>query len=546
MSLEPKVSVASSKSTGIKVYDSTGVYNASTNPGGYGAPNEDSGDITAILVQMAVIGETLPAATAFSAGERGDYISPIPVTIGTPTFADGVYDIRTLIGFAGPATVSASAGSKQFQLTSASTVFLVAVGFTIDSLDPEKLYRIDRTKVLNGTGGYVTDALPAATNLNVTIYYEAQKYALVYDQGEACLLEDISKLGCGCNSEETLKLTERYARYLSMLQRFTREEDYQGAHKLALQLHNDCDPQCLPCGTSGRNTGSSSSSSTCVPPTISTQPSDVNTTLGANAAFTVVAAGSPKLYYQWKKNGIDIAGATGATLNLLNIQNSDTASYTCKVWNACGQVTSDAADLTVSSELTPVTILTHPQNQTVAPGATVVFSVVAAGSPTITYQWRKDGVNLNGETGSTLTLAAVDAGDEADYDCVVTNPVNSVVSNAGTLTLGEVALWGWMDTLPVDENDVLNLQASGPFTPGGTITADFRANEEPKYLIMAEPATEPQKTTWYATPLNNGIIPNSGGPVDGLFYVLDTYGSWRVYVSAYPTYNTENVIEFRV
>ena len=47
-------------------------------------------------------------------------------------------------------------------------------------------------------------------------------------------------------------------------------------------------------------------------PTIMRQPSDVTVTVGRSARFKVRASGSLPLHYQWKKNGVDIGGATGA------------------------------------------------------------------------------------------------------------------------------------------------------------------------------------------------------------------------------------------
>src|SRR6266478_2199697 len=47
-----------------------------------------------------------------------------------------------------------------------------------------------------------------------------------------------------------------------------------------------------------------------VAPTIATQPANQTVTAGQTAAFTVVAAGTAPLSYQWQKNGVNIAGAT--------------------------------------------------------------------------------------------------------------------------------------------------------------------------------------------------------------------------------------------
>ncbi len=43
-------------------------------------------------------------------------------------------------------------------------------------------------------------------------------------------------------------------------------------------------------------------------PTITTQPQNQSVTVGATATFTVVAAGTAPLSYQWSKNGAPIGG----------------------------------------------------------------------------------------------------------------------------------------------------------------------------------------------------------------------------------------------
>ena len=81
-------------------------------------------------------------------------------------------------------------------------------------------------------------------------------------------------------------------------------------------------------------------------------------------------------------------------------------------------------------------ITTQPSSQTVAPGANVTFSVVATGSPTPTYQWKKGGTDIAGATLPTLPLPNVQAGDAGSYTVVVTNSAGSVTSSTATLTVG--------------------------------------------------------------------------------------------------------------
>ncbi len=94
-------------------------------------------------------------------------------------------------------------------------------------------------------------------------------------------------------------------------------------------------------------TGSSGGGATM--PAISTQPQSQTVTSGSNVMFAVSATGSPAPTYQWRKDGNDLAGETGASLSLTNVQTSAAGSYTVVVTNSAGSVTSQAAMLTVNA-----------------------------------------------------------------------------------------------------------------------------------------------------------------------------------------------------
>jgi hypothetical protein len=80
-------------------------------------------------------------------------------------------------------------------------------------------------------------------------------------------------------------------------------------------------------------------------------------------------------------------------------------------------------------------ILTNPVSRTVNAGNPAAFSVVATGIPDPTYQWLRNGTNLDGETNATLSLAGATAEDAGDYSVTVSTPAGSVTSRAATLTV---------------------------------------------------------------------------------------------------------------
>jgi hypothetical protein len=65
-------------------------------------------------------------------------------------------------------------------------------------------------------------------------------------------------------------------------------------------------------------------------------------------------------------------------------------------------------------------------------GATATFTVVAMAT---SYQWQKNGFNINGATSATLTLNSVSSLNEGTYTCVVTGANGSLTSSAATLTV---------------------------------------------------------------------------------------------------------------
>ncbi len=86
-------------------------------------------------------------------------------------------------------------------------------------------------------------------------------------------------------------------------------------------------------------------------PLIITQPSDQVAASGGTVYLRVGAVGTGPLNYQWSLNGTNLAGATGATLLLTNVQCSQSGSYAVTITNIYGSTNS--ADAVVTVVLTP-------------------------------------------------------------------------------------------------------------------------------------------------------------------------------------------------
>lgn len=186
------------------------------------------------------------------------------------------------------------------------------------------------------------------------------------------------------------------------------------------------------------------------PPQITRQPADVTVVEPNTATFSVVALGTPPFTYQWQRSDdagatfADLPGATSDTFatGATSVAADDGDRYRVLVSNLEGTTTSTAARLTVTPNLAPPTIGTHPQDVNVAVGGDATFSVVASGtSPQ--YQWQRSNdagasfADIAGATNASFTLSNVQSADDnARFRARVFNAAGSVTSNAARLTVG--------------------------------------------------------------------------------------------------------------
>jgi hypothetical protein len=81
-------------------------------------------------------------------------------------------------------------------------------------------------------------------------------------------------------------------------------------------------------------------------------------------------------------------------------------------------------------------IATQPVGVTASAGQTATFTVVATGTPPLSYQWRKNGVNISGAVAASYTTPPIVVADNgASFTCVVTNNLGSVTSSGAVLTV---------------------------------------------------------------------------------------------------------------
>ena len=180
------------------------------------------------------------------------------------------------------------------------------------------------------------------------------------------------------------------------------------------------------------------------PPSIGTQPANATISAGSGTSFTVGASGTG-LSYQWQVNpgsgyvnvvnNATYSDATTATLTLSNVgAGLSGALYQVVVSGTVAPpIISTAATLTVLA-VAPL-ITTQPLSQTVVVGDLVTFTVTASGSAPLTYQWRRNGTDLPGQTSPSYSFVASQADQGALFSATVSNSGGQATSLAATLVV---------------------------------------------------------------------------------------------------------------
>jgi uncharacterized repeat protein (TIGR03806 family) len=170
-------------------------------------------------------------------------------------------------------------------------------------------------------------------------------------------------------------------------------------------------------------------------PTLTASPSN-NVFAGASVIFSPNVLGLSPFQYQWQSNGVNLAGATNATLVLANAQVADSASYDVVVRNSSGTNESPVLVLTVNPAAAPSFVQQPaPVSVTNYVNGLATFTAVVAGSPPIALQWEHDGTNLAGQTASSLTLPNLQINETGSYALLASNALGTNLSAPAALTV---------------------------------------------------------------------------------------------------------------
>ncbi len=158
----------------------------------------------------------------------------------------------------------------------------------------------------------------------------------------------------------------------------------------------------------------------------------------------------------------------------------------------------------LNTECMPISVISHPQNQTFSIGSTINLEVTTSGTPPYTYQWRKNGMDIPNATNATYTTPPLDLSDNgSNYNCFVTNcnGTNNATSNSAVLTVTSNCVPVSITSPPSNQTAIVGNTATFSVTTTGTppFTYQWRKNG-----IDIPIATEQTYTTPPLTLADNG------------------------------------------
>ena len=211
----------------------------------------------------------------------------------------------------------------------------------------------------------------------------------------------------------------------------------------------------LACGGSSRST---SIQTRVFPPSISTQPQSQTVTAPAAATFTVAAAPTSPLTYQWSENGKAITGAIAASYTTPPTSTADNgAQFTVVVTNGAGSTTSVPATLTVNPAPPSVSVtLGSGQSTTVSTAFNTDLEVTvtdSSGTPLanefVTFSAPSSGASAIFANGTTTTAAATNSSGIATSSSLTANStVGSYIVTASVTGASKTASFTLINLSP--------------------------------------------------------------------------------------------------
>ena len=182
--------------------------------------------------------------------------------------------------------------------------------------------------------------------------------------------------------------------------------------------------------------------------------------------------------------------------------------------------------VTSPAAVTSAPVITQqPAGQSVTAGAAATFSVAATGTPSPTFQWRRGGVVLSGQTGTSLTVSDVAASDSgAMFDVVVSNSAGSVTSSSASLTVSAVSVTdqSFFGSIGADGRFALYVHSNGEAVMMGELPAGgasflvlFALDANGAFQATTSAATSTAGATANSIDPNRSVRPAAAATISG-------------------------------
>ena len=171
-------------------------------------------------------------------------------------------------------------------------------------------------------------------------------------------------------------------------------------------------------------------------PTVVMPQTNVTQWAAFSLTLNALVSGQAPMTAQWyKAPATQLAGQTNLSLTFSSLTLADSGDYYLIAQNALGPVQSSSVTLTVIPQVAP-TITEQPQPISAYVNQSARFTVVATGTPPLSYQWSFSGTNIPSATNTVLNLTGISTSSAGNYYVTVSNPLGSTNNdNAAILTV---------------------------------------------------------------------------------------------------------------
>jgi hypothetical protein len=258
---------------------------------------------------------------------------------------------------------------------------------------------------------------------------------------------------------------------------------------------------------------------------------------GSTVAFTATPTnGGTTPSYQWKVNGINVAGQTAATFSTTTLANNDAVTVVMTS-NATpcltgSPTTSNSITVTI---VAPSAVGTASSNQTICSGTQPASITLSSYVGSIQWQSSNDNIlfsNIVGATSATLLNTTMGSlASTTYYRAVITNGVCSAI-NSNTVTINVSNYPGnFGNALSLDgTNDYFVSPNIGPLMPSNDVTVELWFKANAAGVLAAELGQATINSGWHDSQieiLSTGEVKVRVWPLTSVSLGFVSFGTWN-------------------